>query len=197
MRTSQGTATRSVLRRLGRRGFAAAALAAVVLVVLATVAYATVATTTGERSSALLYKASGRVRIKNSLGGRALVGMRDMLPGDSASGTVRIGNASKARARFYLGLSKLTETYGQGGGSLSLRLVLKVQRISAKRRPRTLYYGPLRKMPLVKLGRFRPRERRQYRFTVLFPDSGRPSFDNRFQGAGVSLQFSWYARQAR
>jgi hypothetical protein len=171
-----------------------AAAAAVVLVLLGTVAYAAVKPT--DDAAARELARSGRVRIKNSKGGDALVGMQGMLPGDSTSGTVKIGNASRVRARFYLGLSKLLETPGTGGGRLSYRLVLTVKRLSARRRPQLVYTGPLRQMPMLKLGAFRPRETRTYSFSVLFPEGG-PGMDDRFQQAGTSLQFNWYARRAR
>ena len=51
-------------------------------------------------------------------------------------------------------------------------------------------------MPLLKLGKFKPRETRTYRFTVLFPAGG-TSTDGRFMQASTSLQFNWYARRAR
>jgi hypothetical protein len=182
--------------RLGRRGFAVAAAAAVVLVLLGTVAYAAVLPGRDEAAKELRQR-SGRVKIKNSRGGDALVGMRGMLPGDSVAGTVNIGNASKKlRARFYLGLSKLVETSGAGGGRLSYRLVLTVKRLATNRRPQLVYSGPLRQMPLLKLGVFRPRETRIYQFSVLFPEGG-PAMDDRFQAASTSLQFTWYARRAR
>lgn len=172
-----------------------AAAAAVVLVLLGTVAYAAVRPTDDETARQLSQR-SGRVRIKNSRGGDALVGMQGMLPGDRTAGTVKIGNASKVRARFYLGLSRLVEVQGAGGGRLSYRLVLTVKRLSTRRRPQVIYSGPLRQMPLLRLGRFRPRETRIYRFSVLFPEGG-PSMDDRFQQASTSLQFTWYARRAR
>jgi hypothetical protein len=181
--------------RLGPRGRAAAAPAAVILVLLGTVAYAAVKPG-GDDAGRQLTQKSGRVKIKNSRGGDALVGMQGMLPGDSTAGTVKIGNRSKGRARFYLGLSKLVETQGTGGGRLSYRLVLTVKRLWTKRRPQLVYSGPLRQMPMLKLGVFRPRETRNYRFTVLFPEGG-PSMDDRYQRAGTSLQFTWYARRAR
>ncbi len=198
-RRTSDTSTR-ILRsrsgRLSRHGFAVAAAAAVVLVLLGTVAYAAVRPANDEAAKQLQQR-SGRVKIKNSRGGDALVGMRDMLPGDSAAGTVTIGNASKKlRARFFLGLSKLVEAQGTGGGRLSNRLVLTVKRLAANRRPQLVYSGPLRQMPLLELGVFRPRETRIYRFSVLFPEGG-PAMDNRFQAASTSLQFTWYARRAR
>ena len=181
--------------RYGRRGLAVAAAAAVVLVLLGTVAYAAVRPANDEAAKQLSQR-SGRVRIKNTRGGDALVGMQGMLPGDHVAGTVQIGNRSRVRARFYLGLSKLVETQGAGGGRLSYRLVLTVKRVSTKRRPQLVYSGPLRQMPLIKLGKFKPRETRAYRFSVLFPDGGASS-DDRFQRASTSLQFTWYARRAR
>ena len=91
---------------------------------------------------------------------------------------MRIGNASKLRASFYLGLSRLVETQGAGGGRLSYRLMLTVKRLATHRRPQLVYAGPLRQMPLVKLGVFRPRETRTFRFSVLSPsrrdERGRP-----------------------
>jgi hypothetical protein len=193
--TTQNTQSR--LRRsgrLGRRGLAVAAAAAVVLVLLGTVAYAAVRPADDETFQQLAR--SGRVRIKNSRGGDALVGMQGMLPGDGTSGTVKIGNASKVRARFYLGLSKLVETPGSGGGRLSYRLVLTVKRVSARHRPLLVYTGPLREMPMLKLGVFRPRENRIYLFSVVFPEGGQAR-DDSFQQASTSLQFNWYARRAR
>lgn len=182
--------------RLGRRGFAAAAVAAVVLVLLGTVAYAAVRPGSDEAAKQLL-QARGRVRILNSRGGDALVGMRGMMPGDKVSGTVKIGNASrKLRASFSLGLSRLVETKGSGGGRFSSRLVLTVKRLSTRRRPQLIYSGPLRQLPRIKLGTFRPREIRRYRFTVLFPEGG-PAMDGRLQNASTSLAFTWYARRAR
>ena len=182
--------------RLGRRGFAVAAAAAVVLVLLGTVAYAAVRPGGGD-AARQFSRHNGRVHIKNSRGGDALVGMRGMMPGDHVAGTVNIGNTSKRqRARFYLGLSKLIETQGAGGGRLSYRLVLVVKRLSTKRRPQLVYSGPLREMPMLKLGTFRPRETRTYKFAVQFPPGGAATVD-RFQAASTSLQFSWYARQAR
>lgn len=180
--------------RYGRRGFAVAAAAAVVLVLLGTVAYAAVRPSNDAAAKQL--QRSGRVRITNSRGGDALVGMQGMLPGDHTSGTVKIGNASKVRARFYLGLSKLVEAQGVGGGRLSFRLVLTVKRLATNRRPQLVYSGPLRQMPLLKLGVFRARETRTYRFAVLFPVGG-TSADDRFQTASTSLQFTWYARRSR
>jgi hypothetical protein len=180
--------------RLGRRSLAVAAAAAVILVLLGTVAYAAVKPADDDALRELAR--SGRVRIKNSKSGDALVGMQGMLPGDSTTGTVKIGNPGRIRARFYLGLSKLLETPGTGGGRLSYRLVLTVKRLSARRRPQLVYTGPLRQMPMLKLGVLKPKESRTYYFAVLFPEGG-PTMDDRFQQASTSLQFNWYARRAR
>ncbi len=188
---------RSTVRRagrLGRRSLAVALAAAVVLVTLGAVAYAAVQTTRQE--TAALYRAAGPVRIRNNHGGDALVGMRNMLPGDTATGRVRIGNNSRVKARFSVGISRLVERKGSGGGLLSMRLVLVVERLSITRRPVLVYQGPLRRMPLLRLGVFRPHETRTYRFRVLFPRGG-DTIDNRYQGGSASLRFTWYARGLR
>jgi hypothetical protein len=162
---------------------------------LGAAAFAAVRTTA--RGSGRQLSKSGHVKIKNSRGSKAIFGMRVMMPGDSASGTVNIGNAStKVSARFYLGLSRLIELRGTGGGRLSSRLVLTVQRLSSSRRPQTLYGGPLRLMPLINLGKFRRKETRTYLFTVYFPE-GSNALDDRFQAGDVNLRFTWYARQTR
>lgn len=191
---TSGTDRKRSSGRFGSRGLAVAVAAVIVLVLAGTVAYAAVKPSNHDAFRQLAR--SGRVRIKNSLGGDALVGMQGMLPGDSTTGTVRIGNSSKVRARFFLGLSKLVETPGSGGGRLSYRLVLTVKRLSTKHRPILVYTGPLRQMPMLKLGKFRPKETRIYRFSVLFPEGG-PVLDDPYQRASTSLQFNWYARRAR
>lgn len=182
--------------RWGRHGMAVAAVAAIVLVLLGTVAHAAVRPTSDEAARQLKHR-SGRLRIKNSLGREAIVGKLGMTPGGRVGGTVKIGNASRYRARFYLGLARLVDVRGREGGRLSDRLVLTVKRVFPRRRPRLVYTGPLRKLSLVKLGRFRPREARTYHFSVLFPDGGMSGFDNRYLGAWTSLTFKWYARRAR
>lgn len=179
-------------RSRGRAAVAAATVA--VLLLFAAVAYASVLP-----SRAALRSAGGGapLRITNSRGGDALLGMTNMRPGDRVSGRVTIGNGSRRQAaRMYLGLSHLVDTPGPAGGRLSLRLWLTVRRVGHGRRPHVLYSGPLRSMPLVRLGVFRPRERRHYRLTVSFP-RGPDAWDTRFEGAAMSVQFTWYARLRR
>ncbi len=180
---------------IGRSGVALLAAAIAVLVLLGAVAYATVLPTRGDAGRQLKHR-HDRIRITNSLGRKPIVTARGMMPGDIASGTVTIGNGSKVRARFFLGTARLIDRQSVAGGRLSYRLVLTVKRLSTKRRPQLVYIGPLRQLPLTKLGTFRPKEKRTYRFTVLFPEGG-PAMDDRFQGATTSLDFSWYARRSR
>lgn len=195
--TLEKTAQRNARRdgRLGRRGVAVTVMAAVVLALLGTVVYAAVLPTRDEAAKQV-YRASGRVKIKNSLGRDPILGMRNMMPGDRVSGTVKIGNAGRMRARFSLGLSKLVEYQSPAGGRLSYRLVLVIKRLQTKRRPQLVYSGPLHVMPRLQLGTFRPRETRRYKFSVLFPES-EPAMDSRFVGAGTTVQFTWYARGVR
>jgi hypothetical protein len=183
-------------RRLGRQSLSTFLLSLFVLATLGAVAYGATAPVRAEHTMDVL-RASGRVRISNSLTGRPIVTMTDMMPGDSTTGTVRIGNRGRVKARFSLGLNRLVETPGRDGGRLSSRLVLVVKRLQRARRPHIVYAGALRKMPLVRLGVFRPGERRRYRFTVYFPRGFTNAVDDRYQGGAVSLRFTWYARGLR
>ena len=180
--------------RFGRRGFAVAAAAAIVLVLLGTVAYAAVRPAHDDAAKQLLQR-SGRVRIKNSRGGDALVGMQGMLPGDH----VRDGDDRQREqgARPLLpGPLQARRDPGRGRRAPLVPPRPDGEAALHQRRPQLVYTGPLRQMPLLKLGTFRPRESRTYRFAVLFPEGG-PSLDDRFQRATTSLQFDWYARRAR
>ena len=165
------------------------------LALLGAVAFAAVLPTRGEAAKQL-NRHRDRIKITNSLGRKPILTGTHMMPGDRVTGRVKIGNGSRVRARFFLGFSKLVETPGQGGGRLSYRLVLTVKRLSARRRPQLMYTGPLRAMPMVKLGVFRPREKRIYQFSVLLPD-GSPVLDTTYRQGSVSLNFRWYARRAR
>ena len=71
--------------------------------------------------------------------------------------------------------------------------MLVVQRLSYRGRPVLVYRGPLRRMPLLNLGTFGPGQASRFRFTVLFPN-GAAGADDSYQGASLSLQFTWYAR---
>ncbi len=192
--------TRRETRRrapLGRRGLALGATAVVVLVIAGAVAYAAVLMPSGGRGTAALHRSSGPLKITDSRGRNAILRMRNMKPGDRVAGSVRIGNGSKRiRARISVRLTRWVETPGKGGARFSQRLVLLVQRMYSRRRPRTLYRGPLRQMRPLRLGTFRPGEKRTYRFTVRFP-RGSAAVDNRFQGGSVRMQFTWYAVEVR
>jgi len=167
-----------------------------ILVLLGTVAYADVQPTNDD-SLKQRRSRGGRVKISNSRGGKAILGCQAMGPGNSGKGSVVIGNKNKKRkARFFLAMSNLVDSPGNSVGRLSYRLVLKVQRISNKRRPQTVYYGPLRDLPMVGLGVFKPREKRTYLFTMTFADRG-AALDNAYQTSSTSVTFNWYARPAR
>jgi len=65
---------------------------------------------------------------------------------------------------------RLLEEAGQAGGRLSQRLILKVEWLrTGKKAPKVVYLGVLGKMRIVKLGTFKPNERRTYRLTPTSP----------------------------
>jgi hypothetical protein len=167
--------------------------AAVVLVLLGTVAYASVLPDRGEAAGGP--RLLSGVRIGDSRGSGSIVSMRGMVPGDQTTGVVRIRNTGRVSARFSLGVARLRETRGAGGGLLSRRLVITVERLRRYRLPRLEYRGLLWELRGVKLGVFRPGERRAYRFRVVFPSRG--ADDNRLMGARTRLSFRWTARTVR
>jgi hypothetical protein len=167
--------------------------AAVVLVLLGAVAYASVLPSRGEAAGGP--RLLGGVRIGDSRGSGPIVSMRGMVPGDQAAGVVRIQNRGRVSARFALGVARLREARGAGGGLLSRRLVITVERLRRHRLPRLEYRGLLWELRGVRLGVFRPGERRTYRFRVAFPSRG--ASDDRLMGARTRLSFRWTGQAVR
>ncbi len=179
---------------LSRHSVTVVLAVAVVLVLLGTVAYASVLPSRGTAARGL--RLHSGVRIGDSRGSGPIVSMRGMVPGDHVRGVVRIRNKGRVSARFSLGVARLKEARGAGGGRLSRRLVLTVKLLRRHHRARLVYRGPLWKLRRAKLGVFRPGERRTYRFRVVFPSRGANS-DNRLMGASARLSFRWSAHAVR
>lgn len=184
-------------RRIGRRQIPAFMLAMAVLLAATAVAGAAIKDffTPRPYPPKVLYT-SGKIKMSNSRKGTAIVSMQRMMPGDTVSGTVVIGNRSRVRANYWLKKANLVDHPGTNGGPFSKYLILQVTRLNGTRPPRVLYRGALGAMPTLYLGKFRPRSRATYRFTVTFPDRG-PRYDNLYQGCSVSVDFRWYASRLR
>jgi hypothetical protein len=140
----------------------------------------------GELRPERLAAASGSVHISNSLEGRAVFGAEALRPGDSTTGTVRIGNDGAVRS-----VVTLTGTRGPEAGvaSLSNSLQLSVVDVTGAL---TLYSGPAAGFTTVAVGSLGVGETRELRFTATLPRSA----GNALQGASTTLGLLWSASAA-
>jgi len=95
---------------------------------------------------------------------------RNLLPGDSAAGAVRIVNRGSRRGYFYLSQSDLSDLPGDGGGALSPILRTTILDVTTPGRPKTVYDGAFGGMDTRPLGFFAPGESRAYSFTAQLPE---------------------------
>lgn len=135
-------------------------------------------------------QASGAFSLANSGDGLPVFTAANIGPGDSAKGTVEISNEGSEAIAVTLAQHDLTDTPGASGGVLSQRLALKVGDPSSSS---PVYEGPLAAMQPRSLARLAPGASRSYEFTVTLPAS---ASDNAFQGASVSVAYSWTAQEA-
>jgi hypothetical protein len=131
--------------------------------------------------------ASGSLELTSSRTGGAIFKAASLAPGQAAGGRVRIRNSSKRAATIYLSQRRIADRPGAGGGRLSTRLRLRVDDLS---RRRTVYSGPFRGLRRKRIGRFRARESRRFRFTVTMP----LALENAYQGSSVSSSYRWLSR---
>jgi spore coat-associated protein N len=141
-----------------------------------------------------LSSAGGALAITNSKDGATIFRAQDMRPGEEASGSVRIGNASAASAVLSLSRTTAGSDPGTGGGSLESRLQLLVIDKTHVHLPVTVYAGNAIGLQAVDLGTFAPVETRDYLFVATLPDR-RDGTDNAYQGTSLTLNFAWTARQ--
>ena len=129
--------------------------------------------------------AKGALRISNSLDGRAILTAPNLAPGQGASAQVTVRNDGSQRGRLRLVQRISSERPGVGGGLLSQRLRLTIDRVSGSR----IYEGPLSGMTKRNLGRVGRKRTRTYAFHVLLPEGG--AADNPYQGATLTVNYRW------
>jgi Ca2+-binding RTX toxin-like protein len=162
---------------------------------LAIAALAVAASPGGWRGQDLQLSASGASGISNSREGGAILEVENLAPGGRDVGSVTVGNTTGEAGTLTLGASPPLDEVGPNGGVLSTRLHLTVSDTSSGE-PAAVYTGPLAEMPATtELGALAAGEERSFLFAVDFPDGGSPPGDsvgdNAFQGAGVSVDYSW------
>ena len=141
--------------------------------------------------------ASGALRIANSREGQAVFAAGAMRPGESVSGTVRIGNDGDVPGRFSVRGSGIEDTPGPYGGRLSERVQLRLIDVTDAQQPLILFAGLPGGLAELDLGTIAPGARRDYQLTAALPDGGLPGTatggDNRFQGSALSVGVEWVA----
>jgi spore coat-associated protein N len=142
---------------------------------------------------------AGTIIVTDSLVGRSILNVNPIKPGGSTSGTVNIQNGGSAPAGFTLAKANLVDT--PASPALSSKLTLLVQDLGDPTctvscpAAVTTYSGTLGSMGTLTLGTFAAGVKRQYKFTVTFPEGGSNGADNAYGGAITTVDYLWTATQ--
>ncbi len=141
------------------------------------------------RTASLVATAAGDVRLQSSRDGAAVLSADALAPGDSASGTVRLTNASGGPLDLSLAMTGLTDEAGEGGGVLSEHLDLRLERVTGAGAD-LVWSGALAALPEVDLGALAAGDEATFRLTAALPEHG-PAIDDRFARASVEVGYRW------
>ena len=141
-------------------------------------------------AEACLTSSAGTISMSNTPSGMSMK-IKNMVPGDSHTGTVVIKNTGEAKGRFYLDPVDITKN--SKGFAQRLNLVIRDGRVK-------IYDGELSGLRQKDLGTWSARESHTYTFTVTFPDRGcnkrGVGLDNALMGATTTAAFNWSAAGA-
>lgn len=151
------------------------------------VALALVAWGRAEAEPSLRIQSSGPVRMSNSLSGRAILSASNVAPGKSAQGKVAISNLGPRSVTLSLGLRRQ-----RANSRLQSQMLLTIWEYR-RRGARVVFSGSLAKMPKLRLGVLRPREKRLYLFSATLS----PLAANEHQGASLRFACRWTFARAR
>lgn len=132
-------------------------------------------------SGPALVSSAGDISIGNSRQGKAVFSARNLLPGQSRSGSVKISNPN--RQPMNLSLDSRLSSGVPLAGSLDLRV---------SRQGDSLYAGRLAGLQRLPLGEMAPGESREYQFEVAMPGGS----GNALQGQSGAVDLIWSARAA-
>jgi hypothetical protein len=142
---------------------------------------------------------SGSFDLENSRGDMPIFEASDIGPGDSAGGTVTIANDGDEAGELTLRQHDVADTPGAGGGMLSHGMSMRIREVSDPGEPLSVYDGPLAPMPALDLGPLDPGQSRAFEFDASLPSrdtpAGAAAGDNAFQGAALSVGYSWTAAE--
>lgn len=181
-----------------RRIMVLATLAILVLTAAALVASSASFTATSANPNNTF--SAGVMSLGNSEAG-AILTAADMIPGDTAPGTVTITNVGDAAGRITLDTSNLVSPAGVNGGSLANALDVVITNTTTGY---VVYAGKINAVPANAWTKatnavWAAGEVNSFSFVVTFPDTGVPGSattgDNAYQGANMSIQFDWASVQ--
>jgi hypothetical protein len=136
--------------------------------------------------------ADGPITLASNRAGVALLQADRMRPGDRVTGVISLTNTGDAAGALALAAQGVHDRPGVNRGRLSSVLRLGVQDLTSGKAAPEMTLG--RAVP-VALGRLGAHERRSYRVTATFPNTGIPatpfSGDNAAQGSSVEVTLQW------
>lgn len=138
---------------------------------------------------------SGSFDLENSRSDTPIFEASEIGPGSGASGTVAITNDGDEAGELTLSQHDVDDTPGPGGGLLSRGMSMRIREIGDPAKAKPVYDGVLAPMLALELGPLEPDQSRVFEFDVALPDGGTPTGaaigDNAFQGAALSVGYSW------
>jgi spore coat-associated protein N len=139
---------------------------------------------------------AGTISHSNSKTNAAILTASNIVPGNTATGTVDIKNTGSASGTFTLAHTVALDTPASPGLSKKLTLVVTdlgdPACVTACPAAVTIYTGLMSAMPLtIPLGVSIAGATRRYQFTMSFPDSGINGADNAYQGASTTVEYLW------
>jgi spore coat-associated protein N len=142
--------------------------------------------------------AAGTISQSNSKANAAILTGSNLVPGNTATGTLVIKNTGSANGTFTLAAATPVDTPASPGLSkyLTLTIVDNGDPTCTTSCPAavTLYSGTINAEPAtLALGTFTPNQSHQYTFTMTFPNNGTTGGDNAYQGASTSVGYTFFS----
>jgi spore coat-associated protein N len=141
---------------------------------------------------------AGTISSSNSKASAAVLTASNIVPGNTANGSVTIKNTGSASGTFTLSTATPTDTPASPG--LSKKLLLTIVDngdpacTTACPAAVTLYTGTIFAEPAtIALGTYAAGAQHSYKFTMTFPDGGANGADNAYQGASTTVDYNWFS----
>jgi spore coat-associated protein N len=141
---------------------------------------------------------AGTISSSNSKASAAILTASNIVPGNTATGTVDIKNTGSANGTFTLTHTTPVDTPASPGLSKKLTLTIVDQGdptcVTSCPAFVTLYTGTIFAQPsTIALGQFAPNAVHRYVYTMTFPDGGAGGADNAYQAASTTVDYNWFS----